>query len=123
MVQKLSQFENSKQFTKQDMSLAMLASYFDTNTKYLSEVINTHKDKNFNSYINELRINYIIDKLKNNRTYLQYKISYLAEESGFSSHSSFATVFKAVTGIPPTVFIEMLKTTKKYPKPTYEEVE
>ncbi|MCB0464368.1 MAG: helix-turn-helix domain-containing protein [Aequorivita sp.] len=113
LVQKLSQFENSKQFTKQDMSLAMLASHFDTNTKYLSEIINTHKDKNFNSYINELRINYIIDKLKNNSTYSQYKISYLAEESGFSSHSSFATVFKAVTGIPPTVFIDMLNTTKK----------
>lgn len=109
LIQKLDKFENSIQFTKKDMSLAQLASLFDTNTKYLSEIINTHKDKNFNSYINELRINYIIDKLKENRTYLQYKISYLAEESGFSSHSSFATVFKSVTGISPTVFIDILK--------------
>jgi len=126
LIKKLNQFENSKQFTKQDMSLAMLASQFETNTKYLSEVINTYKNKNFNSYINELRINYITDKLKNNKTYLQYKISYLAEESGFSSHSSFATVFKAVTGIPPTVFIELLKDKKKKSKihvEEYEEVE
>jgi AraC-like DNA-binding protein len=123
LVNKLAQFENSKQFTKQDMSLALLAANFETNTKYLSEVINTHKGKNFNSYINELRINYIIDKLKNNRTYLQYKISYLAEESGFSSHSSFATVFKAVTGISPTVFIDLLKSTKKTSNHIYEEVE
>lgn len=123
LVSKLNQFENTKQFTKQDMSLALLAAHFGTNTKYLSEVINTHKGKNFNSYINELRINYIIDKLKNNKTYLQYKISYLAEESGFSSHSSFATVFKAVTGISPTVFIDLLKTTTKSSKHIYEEVE
>lgn len=123
LVSKLDQFENSKHFTKQDMSLALLAAHFDTNTKYLSEVINTHKGKNFNSYINELRINYIIDKLKSNKTYLQYKISYLAEESGFSSHSSFATVFKAVTGISPTVFIDLLKSTKKSSKHIYEEVE
>lgn len=123
LVDKLAHFEKSKQFTKQDMSLASLAAHFDTNTKYLSEVINSHKGKNFNSYINELRINYIIDKLKSNRTYLQYKISYLAEESGFSSHSSFATVFKAVTGIPPTVFIDLLKTSKQTSKPIYEEVE
>ncbi|MDC8000621.1 helix-turn-helix domain-containing protein [Aequorivita todarodis] len=123
LVGKLAQFEKSKQFTKQDMSLASLAAHFDTNTKYLSEVINSHKGKNFNSYINELRINYIIDKLKSNSTYLQYKISYLAEESGFSSHSSFATVFKAVTGIPPTVFIDLLKSSKKTSKPIYEEVE
>ncbi len=126
LIQKLNQFENSKQFTKQDMSLALLASSFDTNTKYLSEIINTHKNKNFNSYINELRINYIIDKLKNNNTYLQYKISYLAEESGFSSHSSFATVFKTVTGIPPTVFINLLSSKKavsKANKTAYEEVQ
>jgi AraC-like DNA-binding protein len=123
LVSKLAQFEKSKQFTKQDMSLALLAAHFDTNTKYLSEVINTHKGKNFNSYINELRINYIIDKLKSNRTYLQYKISYLAEESGFSSHSSFATVFKSVTGISPTVFIDLLKSTKKNSRHIYEEVE
>ena len=123
LVQKLNQFENSKHFTKQEMSLAMLASHFDTNTKYLSEVINTHKNQNFNSYINELRINYIIDKLQNNRTYQQYKISYLAEESGFSSHSSFATVFKNVTGIPPTAFIDMVKTTKKTKTPVYEDAE
>jgi len=116
LLKKLNQFENSKQFTKQDMSLATLASQFETNTKYLSEVINTYKNKNFNSYINELRINYITDKLKNNKTYLQYKISYLAEESGFSSHSSFATVFKAVTGISPTVFIELLRDKRKKTK-------
>jgi len=113
LIRKLDQFENSTHFTKQEMSLASLASQFDTNTKYLSEIINTHKDKNFNSYINELRISYIIDKLKSNHTYLQYKISYLAEESGFSSHSSFATVFKSVTGISPTVFIDLLKTKNK----------
>ncbi len=113
LIRKLDQFENSTHFTKQEMSLASLASQLDTNTKYLSEIINTHKDKNFNSYINELRISYIIDKLKSNNTYLQYKISYLAEESGFSSHSSFATVFKSVTGISPTVFIDLLKTKNK----------
>ena len=110
LIQKLKKFENSTHFIHQDMSLAQLASKFDTNTKYLSEIINSYKDKNFNTYINELRIDYIIDKLKNEPKYLNYKISYLAEESGFSSHSSFATVFKSITGISPTVFINLLRT-------------
>ncbi|MAP79641.1 MAG: hypothetical protein CL526_01005 [Aequorivita sp.] len=123
LVKRLAQFEKSKHFTKRDMSLAALAAQLDTNTKYLSEVINSHKGKNFNAYINELRINYIIDKLKSNRTYLQYKISYLAEESGFSSHSSFATVFKSVTGISPTVFIDLLKSRNKTSNSVYENVE
>ncbi len=120
LIRKLERFENSVLFTKQDMSLALLAAQFETNTKYLSEVINSHKNKNFNSYINELRINYIIDKLKNDSTYLQYKISYLAEESGFSSHSSFTTVFKSVTGISPTVFIDLLSAQKKATVKEYE---
>src|SRR5690606_37917187 len=108
-------FENSLDFTSKDISLSRLALQFETNTKYLSEVINTHKEKNFNAYINELRINYIIDKLNNDPQYLQYKISYLAEDSGFSSHSVFATVFKSVTGISPTTFITILQNNQESP--------
>ena len=109
LLQKLNIFESGKKYTNPDMSIALLASQFDTNTKYLSEVINRQKDKNFNAYINELRINYIIDKLKTDPVYFNYKVSYLAEESGFSSHSSFATVFKSVTGISPTKFMAFLQ--------------
>jgi AraC-like DNA-binding protein len=105
---KLKKFESSTKYTHKDMSLATLAAQLDTNTKYLSETINKHYHDNFNTYINRLRINYIIEKLKNEPEYLNYKISYLAEESGFSSHSSFATVFKTITGIAPTVFIELI---------------
>lgn len=109
IITKLKHFEKSNRFTSKDMSLGQLASKLDTNTKYLSEVINKTKGKNFNAYINELRIKYIIEKLKTNPQYLNYKVSYLAEESGFSSHSSFATVFKSVTGLSPTVFINIIK--------------
>ena len=105
---KLKKFENSGKYTHKDMSLATLAAQLDVNTKYLSEVINKHYNDNFNTYINRLRINYIIEKLKNEPEYLNYKISYLAEESGFASHSTFATVFKSITGIAPTVFIELI---------------
>jgi AraC-like DNA-binding protein len=95
---KLKKFESSTKYTHKDMSLATLAAQLDVNTKYLSEIINKHYNDNFNTYINRLRINYIIEKLKNEPEYLNYKISYLAEESGFSSHSSFATVFIDLIG-------------------------
>src|SRR5690606_12777376 len=71
----LTKFENSKKFTQKDMSLGKLAVRLNTNTKYLSEVINRHKGKNFNAYINELRINYITEKLKSEPAYLNYKVS------------------------------------------------
>jgi len=105
---KLKKFEASTRFISKDMSLATLSAQLDINSKYLSEIINKHYQDNFNTYINKLRINYIIEKLKNEPGYLNYKISYLADESGFSSHSSFATVFKTITGIAPTTFIDLL---------------
>lgn len=110
---KLQKFESTKKYTNKDISLAVLAGQFDTNTKYLSEVINSNYHVNFNMYINKLRINYIVEKLKTDSNFINYKISYLAENCGFSSHSSFATVFKSITGISPVTFIDLLKTEKE----------
>ena len=113
ILNKLKRFENSKRFLNKDISLAVLAGQLDSNTKYLSEIINSHYHVNFNTYINKLRINYIIEKLKNDPNYINYKISYLADNCGFSSHSSFATVFKSITGISPVKFIELLNDEKE----------
>jgi YesN/AraC family two-component response regulator len=112
ILNKLKRFESSKRFINKDISLAVLAGQLDSNTKYLSEIINTHYNVNFNTYINKLRINYIIEKLKTDPNFINYKISYLAENCGFSSHSSFATVFKSITGISPVKFIELLNQEK-----------
>ncbi len=109
ILSKLKKFENTTKFTNNDISLAVLAGQFETNTKYLSEIINSHYHVNFNTYINKLRINYLVEKLKSDSNFMNYKISYLAEVSGFTSHSSFATIFKSITGISPVTFIELLK--------------
>jgi AraC-like DNA-binding protein len=109
LLNKLKKFESTSKFTNKDISLAVLAGQFDTNTKYLSEIINKHYHVNFNTYINKLRINFIIEKLKDEPNFCNYKISYLAEISGFASHSSFTTVFKSICGISPITFIDLLK--------------
>ncbi|WP_300671473.1 helix-turn-helix domain-containing protein [Soonwooa sp.] len=109
ILDKLTLFENSDFYLNKDLSLAVLASHLDTNVKYLSDVINNYKGKNFNAYINELRINYIVSLLEEDPAYLNYKVSYLADKAGFSSHSLFAAVFKTVTGISPNTFIKQLK--------------
>lgn len=108
ILHKLMRFEKSNRFLSKEMSLAVLAGQFETNTKYLSEVINKYKGKNFNSYINELRVNYIAYLMKDNPEFLNYKVSYLADISGFSSHSSFTTVFKSITGMSPNLYIQQL---------------
>ena len=105
----LETFEKSKDVRDPNLSLVVLAKRMNTNSKYLSEIINKHKGKNFNNYLNELRVNYIVDKLTQNPEYLQYKTSYLAEEAGFASRTTFTTIFKNVTGKSPSQFIDELK--------------
>lgn len=109
ILDKLYVFEQGSEFTNKNLNLSALSVLLETNSKYLSYVINKHKKKDFNNYINELRIIYIIKKLESSPEYLNYKISYLAEECGFSSHSKFTDKFKMVTDMSPSSFISFLQ--------------
>jgi len=108
ILRKLEEFEKSEDYLNKNMTLPTLAGQLETNTRYLSEIINTYKGKNFKMYINELRINHIVRLLATNPAFLNYKISYLAEYCGFTSHSTFSIVFKTITGMSPQEFINKL---------------
>lgn len=108
----LQKFEESEMYTDNNISLSYLATYCETNGKYLSYIINTYKNNDFNNYINILRIHYVIQKLRNNPTYRKYKIATLAEEAGFSSLNKFSTVFKKATTLTPSLFIKYLNEDK-----------
>ncbi|SMC70648.1 AraC family transcriptional regulator [Moheibacter sediminis] len=112
IMDKLNGFEDSVKYLEKGYSLSMLAVELETNTKYLSHVINKNKQTDFNNYINRLKINYIVGKLHDEPIYSNYKISYLADECGFSSHSKFTTIFKNVTGVSPTTFLSHLAENK-----------
>lgn len=112
ILQKLEEWEKQQRYLDKNMTISMLSSQMGVNTKYLSEVINSSKGKNFNGYINELRINHIARLLRTDPVYLNYKVSYLAEYSGFSSHSVFTTVFKSVTGMSPNAYIQEISKTR-----------
>ena len=108
ILEDLRKFEESEMFLQNNITLAYLASEINVNTKYLSYVLNNDIGKDFNKFINECRIQYIVDKLYNNEDYRRYKLSILAEECGFSSHSKFSSVFKSVTNLTPSAFIKFL---------------
>jgi len=112
LLNKLEKFEKSEKYLRKDISVAWLAHHLDTNTKYLSEGIKIHRDNNFADYINGLKINYIINKLYENPVYRKYKISYLAEECGYSTPRVFLNAFKKETGITPSYFIKELQNEK-----------
>ncbi|WP_312923888.1 helix-turn-helix domain-containing protein [Empedobacter brevis] len=113
LLKKLELFEKNKGFIKKDINLAALSKQFETNTKYLSEIIKIHRQKQFNSYLNELRVNYIVNRLKNEPSYINTKVSYLASDCGFTSHSTFTTIFTQIMDESPSVFIKRIKEEQK----------
>lgn len=109
ILEKLLKFEKSELFLDPQIRLATIAKELDTNTRYLSSIINASKARSFNAYINSLRIQYIVGKLTSEPRYRTYKISYLAEAGGFTSQSSFNTAFKEFTGLTPSAYIKKLE--------------
>ena len=112
---KLKKFESSEKYLRKDLSLTWMANSLNTNTKYLSEVIKVYREHNFTSYINELRINYIVKKLYENPIYREYKITYLAEECGYATPRVFVNAFKKEMGFTPSYFVEQLKISAHQP--------
>lgn len=105
----IQEFESSKMFLNKEMSLSSLSARLGVNSRYLSYYINKNKEKDFANYINELRIGYIVKSIEKNSNYRKYKISHLADKSGFSSHSRFTINFKKVTGVLPSEYISEIK--------------
>ncbi|ANF52073.1 hypothetical protein A0O34_16805 [Chryseobacterium glaciei] len=108
LLKKLAKFEKENKYLQKDITLTWLASYLNTNTKYLSETIRIHKEKNFNSYINQLRIKYITNKLYEDIQYREAKIVSLAKDCGYSSSQVFVIAFKKENGFSPSFFINNL---------------
>lgn len=109
ILQQLEKFEEELRFTDNQMSLRLLSEEFNTNIPYLSKIINVYKGKNFNYYINDLRIDYIIELLKNDATYLNYDIKNLASLAGFTNAVNFSDNFQRKFEIKPSYFIKMMK--------------
>jgi AraC-like DNA-binding protein len=113
ILDKLIKLEEKKLFLRQDFTLHNVAKRLKTNTAYLSKIVNSELDKNFSSYVNELRINYIIIELKNNAKLRSYSINAIAEEIGYKSPESFTKYFKVATGISPSIYIKKINQMKE----------
>ncbi len=112
ILKKIQTLEDKMYFLRQDCTLHNMAKKLKTNTSYLSKIINTHLDKSFSTYINELRINYAILELKSNKKLQAYSVKGIAEEMGYKNADSFSRYFKSATGITPSVYLDKIKNVK-----------
>jgi YesN/AraC family two-component response regulator len=86
----------------------VLSKKLNTNTSYLSYIINKEFNQSFKQYITELRIEYLIKKLTKESKYKNYTIKSLGEEIGYTNASAFTRAFKKYKGITPSEFIKYL---------------
>ncbi|MFK7749730.1 MAG: helix-turn-helix domain-containing protein [Kordia sp.] len=102
----LTKFEQKEQFLDANCDLAFVAKKVKTNKAYLSKVIHSEKQQKFIKYITDLRINYALEKLKEDKLFRSYDIKSIASELGFKSPDSFSRAFKNKTGIYPSYYIK-----------------
>ncbi|UUF16671.1 MULTISPECIES: helix-turn-helix domain-containing protein [Flavobacterium] len=112
ILKKLSEFENKKGYLRLNLKQTDLAREFSSNSSYLSKIINFYKEKNFSQYINDMRIDYAITRLKKDKKFRRYTIKAISEEVGFSNSESFAKAFYTKTGLQPSYFIKKIEETK-----------
>lgn len=96
-------FNSEKPFLNPELTISDVASNLNVSAKYLSQVINEHKGKNFYDFINSYRI----EEAKKQLTQIADSKKTVLEvlyESGFNSKSAFNSAFKKQTGFTPTQF-------------------
>ncbi|WP_435262285.1 helix-turn-helix domain-containing protein [Tenacibaculum sp. nBUS_03] len=109
ILKELDTFEKEEVYLQSDNSLQNLANKLNTNANYLSKVINQHKNTTFSNYINKLRIEYAVKRLKKDPLWRKYTIKAIATEVGFKNAESFSKAFVKFTELKPSYFIKNLE--------------
>lgn len=96
-------------FLKKKLTLSDLSEKLGIGPHELSRLLNLYFNKNFNSFINSYRVNYVLDQLSVKNNLKQYSLEGLGSEAGFSSRSSFFNEFKKHVGVTPFTYLSSAK--------------
>jgi AraC-like DNA-binding protein len=96
-------FEETKIYKDKEINLFKVADLLQMPYKDVSKVINRYSEKNFNQFLNEFRINEAKRLIKDS-DFEKYNLTWLAEEVGFNSRSTFFAVFKSLVGMTPNEY-------------------
>ncbi len=97
--------QSEKLYLNPDLSLRDLANRLHTNTRYLSQVINSLSGFNLQHFINTHRIEDVKRHVMS-ENFENYTLYGIAQLCGFKNKSTFYKVFKEVTGVTPKDFIK-----------------
>jgi AraC-like DNA-binding protein len=111
VLKNLELLESEKKFLSNDFKLDRIAKALNTNTAYLSKIINEHKGISFSEYVNDLRINYLLKELQENQAIRKYTIQTISEECGYKSPTTFIKAFRDRIKMTPSDYIKEVNKT------------
>jgi len=102
---KLERYVNEHQlFRQKNIRLHSLAQNIGLSSHGLSILLNSYFKKSFVDYINQYRVNWIKDNLRNPEIMQNFTLEGLAYSAGFSSRSAFYNSFKKLVGMSPVEY-------------------
>jgi AraC-like DNA-binding protein len=106
--QLISYMEKEKPYLNTELSLPELADTLEISRNQLSSVINKVHNKNFYEFVNQYRVNEV-KRLMIDPVNKHLKLISLAYDAGFNSKASFYRIFKQLTQMTPTQYLETLR--------------
>ena len=93
-------FTTEKPYLDPKLKVALVAEKLETSPKAIAHALNQHNSFNFNTFTNRFRVEEAKQRMEDVQ-YQNYKIEFIARDSGFGSKQSFYTAFEQFTGIKP----------------------
>lgn len=93
-------------FERSDLTLTDVALKLDTNAVILSKVVNQQFALNFNDYVNQYRVNAVIERIKDPKFKNQTLLA-IAFDAGFNSKATFNRAFKKFTNKNPKDYLSV----------------
>ena len=105
---KTETYSLTKPYLNPEFSLSVMSANTDIPVHHLSYYFNEHLNINFNTWKNDLKINFVIEQIEKGNNEL-LTLDALAKQAGFVSRTTFLSAFKQKVGLTPTEFLNSLQ--------------
>ena len=101
-------FDEEECYTQEDFTLDKLSKQLNSNTTYVSRIVNEHFHKSFSTLVNEYRIRKACLLLEDTSN-KGYTLEYIAKLAGFGNRVTFTQQFKKQVGMTPSEYWKIAK--------------
>ncbi len=106
-------FDNPDFICQQDFTLNQLAKLVDSNTTYVSQVINEKYGVTFSNLLGSFRVKEACRRINESSQYDNLTIEGIATNIGFKSRTAFINAFKREVGLTPSEYLRIAANSKE----------